>query len=245
MNQQTTIEKMKQLRLLGMASTYHQSLTEHLYQDYTQDQFTALLVDQEWEDRQNRKIKNLIRQANFRLPVSTHDIDYTSKRKLDKNQFERLLGLQFLSQAENIIFTGSTGVGKSYLAQAIGTSACQMLYKVQYYNTARLMEEIKISKLDGSYIKLLKRLQKMHLLILDDFGLSQFDPYARQALMDILEDRYGKASTIVVSQIPVAQWHGIIGEGTIADAILDRLVYAAHQISLEGDSLRKKKKLVG
>ena len=178
MNQQTTIEKMKQLRLLGMASTYHQSLTEHLYQDYTQDQFTALLVDQEWEDRQNRKIKNLIRQAGFRLPVSTHDIDYTSKRKLDKNQFERLLGLQFLTQAENIIFTGSTGVGKSYLAQAIGTSACQMLYKVQYYSTARLMEEIKISKLDGSYIKLLKRLQKMHLLILDDFGLSQFDQYA-------------------------------------------------------------------
>ena len=141
-------------------------MAEHLYQDYTQDQFTALLVDQEWEDRQNRKIKNLIRQAGFRLPVSTHDIDYTSKRKLDKNQFERLLGLQFLPQAENIIFTGSTGVGKSYLAQAIGTAACQMLYKVQYYNTARLMEEVKISKLDGSYIKLLKRLQKMSLLIL-------------------------------------------------------------------------------
>ena len=97
---------------------------------------------------------------------TTHDIDYTSKRKLDKNQFERLLGLQFLPQAENIIFTGSTGVGKSYLAQAIGTAACQMLYKVQYYNTARLMEEVKISKLDGSYIKLLKRLQKMSLLIL-------------------------------------------------------------------------------
>lgn len=245
MNQQTTIEKMKHMRLLGMASTYHQSLTKHLYQDYTQDQFTALLVDQEWEDRQNRKIKNLVRQANFRLPVSTHDIDYTSKRKLDKNQFERLLGLQFLSQAENIIFTGSTGVGKSYLAQAIGTAACQMLFKVQYCSTARLMEEVKISKLDGSYIKLLKKLQKMHLLILDDFGLSQFDQYARQALMDILEDRYGKSSTIVVSQIPVAQWHGIIGEGTIADAILDRLVYAAHQIPLEGESLRKKKKLVG
>jgi len=245
MNQQTTIEKMKQMRLLGMATVYHQSLTEHLYQDYTQDQFTALLVDQEWEDRQNRRIKNLIRQASFRLSVSTYDIDYTTHRNLDKNQFERLLGLQFLPQAENIIFTGPTGVGKSYLAQAIGTAACQMLYKVQYFNTTRLMDQVKITKLDGSYLKFLKRLQKMHLLILDDFGLSQFDQYARQALMDILEDRYGKTSTVVVSQIPVAQWHDIIGEGTIADAILDRLVHAAHRVSLEGQSLRKNKKLKG
>jgi DNA replication protein DnaC len=245
MNQQTTIERMKQMRLLGMATTYHQSLTEHLYQDYTQDQFTALLVDQEWEDRQNRKIKNLIRQASFRLSASSHDVDYTSQRKLDKNQFERLLGLQFLASAENVIFTGPTGVGKSYLAQAIGTAACQMLHKVQYYNTARLMEQVKITKLDGTYIKLLKRLQKVHLLILDDFGLVQLDQHARQALMDILEDRYGKTSTIVVSQIPIAQWHDVIGEGTIADAILDRLVYAAHQVALEGDSMRKKKKLQG
>lgn len=245
MNQQTTIERMKQMRLLGMATTYHQSLTEHLYQDYTQDQFTALLIDQEWEDRQNRKIKNLTRQASFRLSASSHDVDYTSQRKLDKNQFERLLGLQFLQSAENVIFTGPTGVGKSYLAQAIGTAACQMLHKVQYYNTARLMEQVKITKLDGTYIKLLKRLQKVALLILDDFGLTALDQHARQALMDILEDRYGRASTIVVSQIPIAQWHDVIGEGTIADAILDRLVYAAHQVALQGDSMRKKKKLQG
>lgn len=245
MNQQATIEKMKTLRLFGMAETYHQSLQDHLYQDYTLDQFTALLVDQEWEERQNRRIKSLVKQASFRYQASSHDIDYTTSRSLDKNQFERLLGLNFLKQAENIIFTGPTGVGKSHLAQAIGIAACQMLYKVQYYNTARLMEDVKIAKLDGTYIKLLKKLQKMDLLILDDFGLNPFDQYARQALMDILEDRYSKASTIVVSQIPVAQWHGTIGEGTIADAILDRLVHASHRISLEGDSLRKKKKLKG
>jgi DNA replication protein DnaC len=245
MNQQTTVEKMKHLRLFGMAETYHQSLKEHLYQDYTLDQFTALLVDQEWEERQNRRIKSLVKQASFRSQISTHDIDYTTSRSLDKNQFERLLGLSFLKQAENIIFVGPTGVGKSHLAQAIGIAACQMLYKVQYYNTARLMEDVKIAKLDGTYIKLLRKLQKMDLLILDDFGLNPFDQYARQALMDILEDRYGKASTIVVSQIPVAQWHGTIGEGTIADAILDRLVHASHRISLEGESLRKKKKLKG
>lgn len=245
MNQQTTIEKMKYLRLFGMAETYHQSLKEHLYQDYTLDQFTALLIDQEWEERQNRRIKSLVKQASFRSQISTHDIDYTTSRNLDKNQIERLLGLNFLKQAENIIFTGPTGVGKSHLAQAIGIAACQMLYKVRYYNTARLMEEVKIAKLDGTYVKLLKRTQKMDLLILDDFGLNPFDQYARQALMDILEDRYGKSFTIVVSQIPVAQWHGTIGEGTIADAILDRLVHASHRVSLEGESLRKKKKLKG
>jgi DNA replication protein DnaC len=241
MNQQKTIEKMKQLRLFGMATLYHQSLSAHLYQEYTVDQFTALLIDQEWEDRQNRRIKSLIKQANFRMSVSTHDIDYSTSRNLDKNQFERLLGLHFLGQAENIIFTGPTGVGKSYLAQAIGVAACQMLHKVEYYNMARLMEQVKIAKLDGSYLKLLKRLQKTQLLLLDDFGITSFDQYARQALMDILEDRYGKDSTIVVSQIPVAQWHGCIGEGTIADAILDRLVHAAHRVSLDGDSLRKKR----
>jgi DNA replication protein DnaC len=245
MNQNSTIEKMKNLRLFGMAETYHQSLQEHLYQDYTVDQFTALLVDQEWEERQNRRVKSLVKRASFRSQISSHDIDYTTSRNLDKNQFERLLGLNFLKQAENIIFTGLTGVGKSYLAQAIGVAACQMLYKVQYYNTARLMEQVKIAKLDGTYVKLLKRIQKMDLLILDDFGLNPFDQYARQALMDILEDRYSKSSTIVVSQIPVAQWHGIIGEGTIADAILDRLVHVSHRVSLEGESLRKKKKLKG
>lgn len=245
MNQNSTIEKMKHLRLFGMASAYHQSFTDHLYQDYTLDQFTALLVDQEWDERQNRRIRSLVKQASFRSQASSHDIDYTTSRSLEKNQFERLLGLNFLKQAENIIFTGPTGVGKSYLAQVIGVAACQRLYKVQYYNTARLMEEVKIAKLDGTYVKLLKRIQKMDLLILDDFGLNPFDQYARQALMDILEDRYGKSSTIVVSQIPVAQWHGTIGEGTIADAILDRLVHAAHRVSLEGESLRKKKKLKG
>jgi len=245
MNPHNTIEKMKHLRLLGMASVYHQSLSAHLYRDHTLDQFTALLIDQEWEDRQNRRIKSLIRQAGFKLSVSPHDIDYTTSRNLDKNQLERLLGLQFIKQAENIIFTGPTGVGKSHLAQAIGVTACGMLYRVEYHSTIRLMEQMKIAKLDGSYLKLLKRLQKVQLLVLDDFALVPFDQYARQALMDILEDRYGKAATIVVSQIPVAQWHGTIGEGTIADAILDRLVHASHRIALEGDSLRKKKTLKG
>jgi DNA replication protein DnaC len=245
MNPHHTLEKMKQLRLAGMVAVYHQSLSAQLYRDYTVDQFIALLVDQEWEQRLNRRIKLLISQAGFKLIASPQDIDYVIVRNLDKNQLERLLGLHFLPPAENIIFTGPAGVGKSYLAQAIGVAACQMLHRVEYCNTTRLMEQVKIAKLDGSYLKLLKRVQKARLLILDDFGLTPFDPYARQALMDILEDRYGKASTIVVSQIPVGQWHGIIGEGTIADAILDRLVHSAHRIDLQGDSLRKNKKLKG
>lgn len=241
MNNFTTIEKMKQMRLNGMAQTYHSSITENLYSDYTLDEYVGLLVDQEWEDRQQRKIENMIRQAKFRLQASANNIDYTSNRSLDKNQFERLLSLNFIKRQQNIIIVGPTGVGKSYLAQAIGHHACTMLYKTLYYNTARLMELLKLAKLDGTYIKILKTIQRASLLILDDFGLHKFDNYGRQALMDIIEDRYDHTSTIVASQIPVTGWHELIGEGTIADAILDRLVNSSHRIDLNGESLRKNK----
>ncbi len=241
MNNFTTIEKMKQMRLNGMAQTYHSSITENLYSDYTLDEYVGLLVDQEWEDRQQRKIENMIRLAKFRLQASASNIDYSSNRNLDKNQFERLLSLNFIKGQQNIIIVGPTGVGKSYLAQAIGHHACTRLFKTLYYNTARLMEQLKLAKLDGTYIKILKTIQRASLLVLDDFGLHKFDNYGRQALMDIIEDRYDHTSTIVASQIPVTGWHELIGEGTIADAILDRLVNSSHRIDLNGESLRKNK----
>jgi len=245
MNTQTTIEKMKQMRLNGMSELYHRALKEHHYAEYTTDDFIALLVDTEWENRQNLKIKNLTKRAGFKLQASPTNIDYTSRRNLDKNMFERLLTLQFLKQTENIIITGPTGAGKSYLAQAIGQKTCQQTIKTIYYNSGQLMEKIKLAKLEGTYIKLLKTIQRAQLLIIDDFGLYPFDNYSRQALMDIIEDRYDRVSTIVASQIPVNKWHQTIGEGTIADAILDRLVYSSHRIELEGESLRKKKQLKG
>ena len=241
MNNHTTIEKMKQLRLKGMAQIHYAAVNEKMYADYSTDEYTALLVDHEWEERMRRKITNMIHRANFKLNASIRDIDYTAKRNLEKNTMERLLTLDFIKQHQNIIITGPTGVGKSYLAQAIGNHACTMLYRTAYYNTARLMDQLRTSRVDGSYLKVMKRIKRSQLLILDDFGLSPFDSQTRQAMMDLIEDRHDQASTIIASQIPVSGWYELIGESTIADAILDRIVNSSHRINLEGESLRKKK----
>jgi len=241
MNNQHTIEKMKQMRLGGMAQMHHTNSTNNLNQDYTIDQYVAMLIDQEWEARQNRKIENLIKGARFRFPATIRDVDYSVNRQLDKNTFQRLATLDFVRNRENLIITGATGTGKSYLAQALGHQACMLLIKTKYYNTARLMEHFKLARLEGNYTKSLKDIEKTDLLILDDFGLNAFDNQARQALMDVIEAIYDRRSVIISSQVPVSTWHDLIGEGTIADAILDRVVHSSHRIQLKGESLRKNK----
>lgn len=245
MNQQTTMEKLKSLRLKAMSELYHRSINEKQFPKYTADELIALMVDTEWEARYNNKIGLLIKNARFSLSASPNDIDYTSHRNLDKNTFQRLLTLGFIKEAENVIITGPTGVGKSFLAQAIGVEACTFTKKTIYYNWLNFSEQIKLSKIDGSYLKFLQKIQHAELLIIDDFGLHPFDNYTRQALMDIVETKYNKSSIIIASQIPVSKWHELIGEGTIADAILDRLVHASHRIELNGESLRKKRMLKG
>lgn len=241
MNNQHTIEKMKQMRLGGMAQMHHTNTTNNLNQDYTIDQYVAMLVDQEWEVRQNRKMASLIKNARFRFPATIRDVDYSVGRQLDKNAFERLATLDFVHKRENLIITGATGTGKSYLAQALGHQACIMLMKTKYYNTARLMDLFKMFRLEGNYSKGLKDLENTDLLILDDFGLNAFDNQARQTLMDVVESIYDRKSIIISSQVPVSAWHDLIGEGTIADAILDRVVHSSHRIQLKGESLRKNK----
>ncbi len=239
MNKNQTIEKLKSLRLHAMASMYQHHLKNNLYVDSTPDEYIALLADHEWEERQNVKIQRLIKQAGFRQKASVADVDYATVRSLDKNMFSRLSLLDFISKKENIILTGASGVGKSYLAQALGHQACLMGLKTRYHITSRLFNRLKLAKVDGTYNKELNKLVKVDLLILDDFGLQSFDNHARNALMDIIEDRFSNSSTIVSSQIPVSAWYDIIGEGTIADAILDRLVNSSHRIDLKGESLRK------
>ena len=245
MNTQSTIEKMKQLKLFGMSEIYHRSLTEHLFTSHTTDELLALLVDTEWDRRENRKIENLHKSAGFKFHAEASNMDYTTQRNLDKTVFERLLTLQFIKQRENLIITGPSGIGKSFLAQAIGQSAVKNLFKTSYFNTGKLNEEIKLSKIQGHYIKFLKKIQQCDLLIMEDFGLHTLDNHTRQALFDIVEERHDRRSTIITSQFPVKIWHEIIGESTIADAILDRLVFNSHRIELNGDSMRKKKKLKG
>ncbi|NQY09172.1 MAG: ATP-binding protein [Flavobacteriales bacterium] len=239
MNTNQTVEKLKSLRLNAMAQLYQHHIKNNQHNDTTVDEYIALLADHEWEERQNKKIQRLIAQGAFRQKASIVEVDFTSSRNLDKNMFKRLATMSFIAKKENIIITGSSGVGKSYLVQAIGHEACLMGLKSKYYIAARLFGALKLARIDGTYGKELKKLQKLDLLILDDFGLQGFDNYAREALMDIIEDRYNLKSTIVSSQIPVASWYELIGEGTIADAILDRLVNSSHRIELTGESLRK------
>lgn len=245
MNVNQTIEKMQQMRLRGMSDIYRRSISENLYQNYSTDEYVGLLVDTEYEYRYNRKIHNLIKTANFRVSASSNDIDYTSKRGLDRNMFDRLLSLEFIKQSENIIITGPTGVGKSYLAQCIGMTACKQTIRTRYYNFHQLCEELKLARLEGNYLKTIKKLGTIPLIILDDFGLHSFDQFSRETLLTIIEDHYDKGSLIFTSQLPVSTWHQTIGEGTIADAILDRVIYSSHRIELDGESLRKKKELKG
>ena len=239
MNNNQTIEKLRSMRLTAMAELHGQSIASNTYQKNTPDEYLALLTDCEWEDRQNKKIMRLTKKAGFKQQADIHEIIFSEARNLDKNMFDRLSTLQFIKQQENIIITGPSGVGKSFLGQALGRKACQLGYTTAYHVTARLFNKMKLAKVDGTYIKELKKITSTALLILDDFGLQSMDSTAREVLMDIIDERHEKNSSIISSQIPVSAWYDIIGEGTIADAILDRVVNSSHRINLKGDSLRK------
>lgn len=239
MNNNQTIEKLREMRLNAMASLHLRHVRDNRLESVTADEYLALLTDHEWEDRQNKKMDRLFAAAKFRQKSSLAEVDYVQHRNLDKNMFVRLGTLDFIKRRENVILTGSSGVGKSFLAQALGHQACSMGYRTLYANTGRLFKKFKLCKVDGTYLKELGKLLKADLLILDDFGLQAFDNHARETLMDIIDDRHNKTSTILSSQIPVSAWYDIIGEGTIADAILDRIVNSSHRIDLKGESLRK------
>ena len=239
MNNNQTIEKLKSMRLNAMAGLHQQSLANNSHQKCTVDEYIALLTDCEWEDRQHKKITRLMRKAGFKQQGSIEEVILSEGRNLDKNMFNRLATLQFIPRHENIIITGASGVGKSFLSQALGRQACQMGYTTIYQVAARLFNKMKLAKVDGTYHKELKRICAAKLLILDDFGLQSMDNQTREILLDIIDERHQRASTIMSSQIPVSAWYDVIGEGTIADAILDRLVNSSHRIQLTGDSLRK------
>ena len=243
MNTSQTIEKMTEMRLLGMKQAYDLFLSSIGSGKITNDEFIANLIETEYLDRENRKTARLLKSAKFRYKASIEEIDFTGGRNLDKGELLRLSTCSFIKKKENLIITGPTGAGKSYIASALGHQACVTGYKVQYYNINKLFTRIKMLKVDGSDLKEILKIAKLDLLILDDFGLQQLDTENRMLLLEIIEDRHGQKSTIITSQLPVAQWHELIGDSTIADAILDRIIHSAKRIELKGDSMRKKKNI--
>ncbi|MBK6990048.1 MAG: ATP-binding protein [Bacteroidetes bacterium] len=238
---EATLQKMKNMKFYGMMRAFSTTLESGQTSRYTPDEMVGFLVESEWDERHNRKIDRGLKNAKFRYKANIEDLIFDQKRNLDKNEVHRLADCTFIGKKQNIIITGSTGVGKSYLASALGYQACINGYKIIYSNTSKLISKLKMAKADGSYIREMLRIEKQDLLILDDFGLQPFDAQGRASLMEIVEDRHGKSSLMITSQVPVKQWFDLIGEKTIADAILDRIVHDSIRIELKGESLRKRK----
>lgn len=240
MNDQT-IEKMKTMKLYGMLQTFRTSLENQSNTSLTTDEFISMLVQAEWDERYNRKLDRSLKNARFRYKAAIEQINFKSDRTLDKNQVLRLAECSFITKKENVLVTGSTGIGKSYIASAIGHQACSLGFKVLYEHSGKLFARLKMAKADGSYIKEVARIERQDLLIIDDFGIQPLDAQSRTILMEIIEDRHEKRSTLLTSQVPVNKWFDVIGEQTVADAILDRIIHDAHRLEMKGESLRKKK----
>ena len=241
MNQES-LEKMSRMRLLGMHHAFKACIETAQPQEFTNDELVQHLIQSEWDDRRYRTVQRGLKNANFGYSASIEQIDYSDGRRLDKNLVQRLSTCNFIEKGEDLFITGSTGTGKSFLASALGQQACLLGYKVMYTNTTKLMSHLKMAKADGAHLRELSKIEKQDALILDDFGVQPFDAGSRALLLDIIEDRHGKRTTIITAQVPVKKWHEVIGEKTLADAIMDRIVHQSIRIELYGDSLRKKQK---
>ena len=242
MDQTATMQKLEEMRLSGFTRAYRDMMSTGMNNDFTIDEVISHLVQAEWDERYNKRLQRLIANARFRYQACMEQIDYVEKRNLDKTIMLRLSSCDWIAKKQNVLINGSTGLGKSYLSSALGHQACQQGYKVFYRNSIKLFDDLKIAKADGSYNKELKKIEGQDLLIIDDFGLKPFDSVQRLILLELLEDRHGEGSTLITSQLPVNKWYDVIGDPTIADAILDRLVHSSHRIDLDGDTLRDKYK---
>jgi len=239
---QPTLEQLQELRLHALARAWQAQHEDPTADDLGFDERLGLLVDAEWTDRQNKRLDRLLRAAKLRLAgACIEDVDYARERKLDKAVVRQLATGRWIEAHQNVVITGATGVGKTYLACALAQQACRQGYRVLYRRAPRIFDELALARADGTYARLLVRFAKIDVLLLDDWGLSPVKEVERRDLLEIMEDRHGLRSTIWTSQIPVAQWHDHVGDPTIADAICDRLLHNAHRIELHGPSRRKVK----
>ncbi|KXS50645.1 MAG: IstB ATP binding domain-containing protein [Marinobacter sp. T13-3] len=241
-----TLDKLHALKLTGMAAALEDQSATPDITDLSFEERLGLLVDREMTERDNRRMSSRLRRAKLRHAAILEDIDYRNSRGLDKGLIQSLASCQWVKEHLNVLITGPTGVGKTWLACALAHKACREGYTAQYVRLTRLLRELTIAKGDGQYSKLLTSLAKVDVLILDDWGLMKLSAENRRDLLEVLEDRHGRRSTIATSQLPIEEWHGVIGDATLADAILDRLVHNAYKINLRGESMRKQQaKLTG
>ena len=235
-----TLQTLRTLKLTGMADGLEQQLLQpSTHEELGFEERLALLVDRESTHRKNNKVTRLLKAAKLKLQAHPEDIDYRHPRGLHKSQFADLLSSQWVHQHHNVLITGPTGCGKTYLGCALATQACRHGWSVRYFRTSRLLEALSIAHGDGRFPKLVQQLAKTDLLVLDDWGLEKMTLSQRNDILEIMEDRHGLRSTLITSQLPIMQWHKSIGDATLADAILDRLLHNSHKLKLKGESMRK------
>ena len=235
-----TLEKLHALRLTGMATAFEQQLAQPASEELLFEDRFALLLDQEILYRDNRRLVRLLKAAKLRLNACVEDIDYRHPRGIERPLLSALSSCQWVQRHQNLCITGPTGTGKTWLACALGNQVCRQGLSVRYLRLPRLFEQLRIAHGDGSYPRLMNQLAKIDLLVLDDWAIQKMAAPQRNDLMEIIEDRHGLKPTLIASQLPVEHWHEYIGEATLADAILDRLLHNAHRLPLRGESMRKK-----
>ncbi len=233
--------KLKELRLKGMLQSWEAMRETRRIHELSFHDGMEILLQAEEEQRRNSRFERLLKNARFRYQASIEEINFDSSRGLDKALITDLATCNYITKGESLLITGATGCGKSFLASALGHQACAHGYTVAYFNTQKFMLRVKMARLEGNILKFFDKLAKTSLFILDDFGLTNMERQHQLDLMEIIEDRHGRSSTIIASQIPVANWYDIISEATIADAILDRLIHTSFRIELKGESLRRKR----
>jgi len=244
LNEQT-FDKLYAMKLIGMAEGFKEQIEQSSFRDLSFEERFGILVERHWSWKENKRLSRLLKEAKLKLQACIEDVDYRTPRGIEKSVILSLASCDWIRNHQNLLVSGPTGVGKTFLACSFAQKACREGFRTFYIRSPQFFYQINLARADGSYGTLMKRLSKIHLLVLDDLGLAPLIEIERRDLLELIEDRTGNTSTLITSQLPIDRWHDHIGDPTLADAIMDRLIHNAHRIQLKGGSMRKKQKLDG